>query len=145
MTETPSFARLSEDFLVAPQITVADIAGLKAAGVALIINNRPDGEEPGQPKAADIEAAAAAEGVSYAAIPVGRTGVTAKHLDDFDAATADGGLTLAFCRSGMRSTIVRAMAKARAGAEIDALVAEAAGAGYDIAGQRPLLEAARDG
>ncbi|MEO1015030.1 MAG: TIGR01244 family sulfur transferase [Pseudomonadota bacterium] len=145
MTDQSSFARLADDFLIAPQITPEDIATLKAEGVQLIINNRPDGEEPGQPKSADIEAAAKAAGLTYVEIPVGRMGVTSQHLDDFDAAVAQSGKTLGFCRSGMRSTIVRAMAKARGGADIDALIEEAAGAGYDITGQRSILESARDG
>ncbi|MBI1391848.1 MAG: TIGR01244 family phosphatase [Alphaproteobacteria bacterium] len=139
------FSRLTDDFLVAAQLTTADIAKAKSAGVALIINNRPDGEEPGQPRGEAIAAAAAEEGIRYVEIPIGRTGVTAKHLDDFEAATSTGARTLAYCRSGMRSTIVWAMAKARTGGEIDQLVEQAAAAGYDISAQRRLLEAAKSG
>ncbi|MCA8887731.1 MAG: TIGR01244 family sulfur transferase [Parvularculaceae bacterium] len=137
------FKPLAENFWVSPQISVEDIASAKQLGVTLIINNRPDGEEFSQPKGADIEAAAKAAGIAYVAIPVSGANIGPGHLDALDAAMAENdGAVLAFCRSGTRSTLVRAMSKARGGEPIDALVAEAGAAGYNIAGQRPLLSAA---
>lgn len=137
------FKPLAENFWVSPQIRPEDVAAAKELGVTLIINNRPDGEEFSQPKGADIEAAAKAAGIEYVAIPVSGANIGAGHLDAFDAALAENdGAVLAFCRSGTRSTLVRAMSKARGGEAIDAIVAEAGAAGYNIAGQRPLLAAA---
>lgn len=138
------FIPLAPDFLVSPQITADDLASAKAAGVTLVINNRPDGEEPGQPSGAEIAAAARALGLDYVAIPVGPMGVSAAHLDAFDQAVAanEGGV-LAYCRSGTRSTIVRALSEARKGRAVDEIVSEAAEAGYNITGQRRALEAAR--
>ncbi len=52
-----------------------------------------------------------------------------------------GGPVLAFCRSGTRSCNLWALASASRGGDPDALTAKAAGAGYDIAGIRPLLDA----
>ena len=52
--------RLDEHTLIAGQIAPADVAALKADGVTMIINNRPDGEDAGQPTSAEIEAAACA-------------------------------------------------------------------------------------
>ena len=40
----PDFRRLSDTMLASPQITVADVAAAKDAGVTLIVNNRPEGE-----------------------------------------------------------------------------------------------------
>ena len=137
------FTPLADGFYVSPQITAEDVAAAKAAGVTLIINNRPDDEEPGQPSGASIKAAAEAAGIAYVAIPVGPAGVSPADLDAFDAAVgATEGAVLGYCRSGTRSTIVRALARARAGEDVDALIREAAEAGYNIAGQRPMLEAA---
>ncbi|MEL7030031.1 MAG: sulfur transferase domain-containing protein, partial [Pseudomonadota bacterium] len=68
------FRTLAPDFAVAPQISQQDVAAAAADGVVLIVNNRPDGEEPGQPAGAEIEAAARAAGVAYAAIPVDHRG-----------------------------------------------------------------------
>lgn len=137
------FRKLAENVWVSPQVEPADIAAAKALGVTLVINNRPDGEEPGQPAGAEIEAAAKAAGLSYAAIPVDRRGLSPDHLDAFDAAIAENaGGVLAYCRSGMRSTTVRAFARARVGDDADAIIAEAADAGYDISGHRAALESA---
>src|SRR4030095_6323279 len=55
--------------LVAGQISTADFPAIAAAGVSTIVNNRPDGEEPGQPAGAEIEAAARAAGIDYRHIP----------------------------------------------------------------------------
>jgi uncharacterized protein (TIGR01244 family) len=50
---------------VAPQIAPDAIAELAAAGFTDIINNRPDGEDFGQPDGDEIAAAAAAAGMTY--------------------------------------------------------------------------------
>lgn len=137
---TGHFTPIAEGFYVAPQIRPEDIAEAKASGVTLIINNRPDGEEFGQPKGADIEAAARAAGISYVAIPVTGMNIGPAQLDAFDKAVAGSeGATLAFCRSGTRSTVLRAYGRARAGDPADDIIREAAGAGYNIAGQRSAL------
>ena len=52
--------RLDDKTLVAGQIGPADVPALKAEGVTMIINNRPDGEDADQPTSAEIEAAARA-------------------------------------------------------------------------------------
>ncbi len=134
------FILLTDGFYVAPQIAPEDVETAKALGVTLIINNRPDGEEHGQPRNAEIEAAARAAGISLVAIPVRGMAIGPAQLDAFDAALAghDGGV-LAFCRSGTRSTVLRAYARARAGDSADRIINEAAEAGYNIAGQRGAL------
>lgn len=139
------FARVEPGVFVAPQLTAEDVARAKVAGIAVIVNNRPDGEEPGQPRGESIAAAAAAAGIAYLDAPVGRMGVNARHLDTFDDAIGQGGAVLAYCRSGMRSTIVWAMARSRAGRSIDEIIEQANEAGYDISGQRGMLESAHSG
>jgi uncharacterized protein (TIGR01244 family) len=128
------FRRLDEATLVAGQILPSDIAEAAALGVAVIVNNRPDGEEPGQPRGEDIEAAARALGLDYRHIPVSG-GFSAAKVEAMAQALASGP-ALAFCRSGTRSTYLWALAKASAGAGADELMRKAAGAGYDL---RPLL------
>ncbi|MEQ1929189.1 MAG: TIGR01244 family sulfur transferase [Parvularculaceae bacterium] len=132
---------LAPGFFVSPQIAPADVAAAKARGVTLIVNNRPEGEEPGQPKGADIAEAASRAGLAYVAIPVGPTGVSEAHLDALDEALkANQGAVLAFCKSGTRSTIVRAFAQARAGRSPRQLIEEAAAAGFNITGAASKLE-----
>lgn len=132
---SPIFRPLAENFFVAPQIAPEDLRAAAAQGVTLVINNRPDGEEPGQPAGADIEAAAKAAGLAYVAIPIRAADqIVPADLDAFDAALSNNdGAVLAFCRSGARSTVLRAYARARAGEPAEAIIAEAAAAGYDLA------------
>ena len=136
------FRTLSADYSVAPQITLDDVAEAKAAGFAMIVNNRPDGEEPEAPQGDEIANAAAAEGLAYAAIPVGHAGFSHPQLDALDAVLNGAtGPVLAYCRSGTRSTHLWALTRARAGDDVDAIVEAAAGAGYDLGGLRPMLDA----
>jgi uncharacterized protein (TIGR01244 family) len=136
------FRTLSADFSVAPQISLEDVAEAKAAGFAMIVNNRPDGEEPDAPQGDDVASAAASEGLAYAAIPVGHAGFSHPQLDALDVAMAGAaGPVLAYCRSGTRSTHLWALARARAGDDIDAICEAAAVAGYDLGGLRPMLDA----
>lgn len=135
----PKFNKLTDSFYASPQITPDEVGQAAADGFDLIINNRPDGEEPGQPTAAEIAAAAEAAGVDYVEIPIGRDGVSAEALDRFDAAAGGKTQVLGFCRTGTRSTIVRSMARARAGQPVESVLAEAANGGYDLSAQAPLL------
>jgi sulfide:quinone oxidoreductase len=132
---------LTPEFAVAPQLTPDDLAEAAAAGIRSVINNRPDGEAPDQPPAAEMEAAARALGLDYRYVPIvpGRLGPD--EVEAFGAALDDlPGPVLAFCRSGTRSATVWAMAKA---GELGAaeVVARAAEAGYDLQPLRPILEA----
>ena len=125
--------RLDDRTLVAPrQIMPGDIAGVAADGVTLIVNNRPDHEEPDQPRSAEVEAAARAAGLDYRHIPVSG----GFNLDDVlamaDALDAAEGTALLFCRSGTRSTFLWALARSERGAPAGELVARAAAAGYDL-------------
>ncbi|MBY0421165.1 MAG: TIGR01244 family phosphatase, partial [Parvularculaceae bacterium] len=143
---TAKFRQLARDFYVAPQIAAGDLADAKALGVALVINNRPENEEPGQPAGSAIAAAARAAGLGYVAIPISGMNVSGADLDAFDDALRETkGPVLAFCRSGTRSTVLRAFARARAGDDVASIIDEAAGAGYDLSGLAPRLAAARSG
>ena len=132
---------LDPHFAVAPQIEVDDVAEIAGAGYAMIINNRPEDEEAGQPSGAGIEAAAAAVGLDYVTIPVGHAGFGHPQLDAMAAALGRArGPVLAFCRSGTRSCNLWALAMAKAGADPAMLIEKAAGAGYDLNGIRPMLD-----
>ena len=127
---------------VAPQIAPDAIAELAAAGFTDIINNRPDGEDFGQPDGDEIAAAAAAAGMTYTAIPVTQAGFSHPQIDAMAAVLDKAkGPVLAYCRSGTRSSNLWALAAVKAGAHPDAVMAKAAAAGYDLTGLRPLLDA----
>lgn len=131
------FRELDRKTLVADgQLQASDMAAAVERGVTMIVNNRPDGEEPGQPAAAEIEAAAKAAGLDYAHIPVGLE-FSGDKVAALSAALAEAeGLALLSCRSGTRSAYLWALARAREGALPEALVGNAARAGYNL---RPIL------
>jgi uncharacterized protein (TIGR01244 family) len=117
-------------FVLVGQLTAADMDEAAAAGVRLIVNNRPDGEEPRQPASAEIEAAARAAGLGYRHIPIAG-GFPPERIEAM-AQALEQGPVLAFCRSGTRSTFLWALAKAARGAPAEETFAAAAAAGYDL-------------
>ena len=106
---------LTNTTLVAGQIAPADVAALKAQGVTMIVNNRPDGEDVGQPTSAEIEAAARAAGIDYRHVPIARgmgpTDVEAMR-DAMHAAGRRARCSL-ICRTGNRSALAWAVAQER--------------------------------
>jgi len=147
LQETPSmFRNINDQISVSPQITVAQIAEAKALDVALIINNRPDGESTDQTPGADIEAAAQAAGIRYITIPVTHSGFSAPQVDAMiDALENAGGKTLAYCRSGTRSTLLWSLAQAKQGTSPDEIARLAGNAGYDITPVRAMIDALASG
>lgn len=140
------FIPLDTNISVAGQIGPDDIATAQAQGVTTVLNNRPDGEQAGQPTGDEIEAAAAAAGMAYLAIPVTHAGIAPEQVDQMAAALeAANGPVLAFCRSGTRSTMLWALAEAKRGREPEALAALAAAAGYDVGGLMPAMRALQAG
>ncbi|WP_089898083.1 TIGR01244 family sulfur transferase [Loktanella fryxellensis] len=128
---------ITPDYAVSPQIDVADVPAIKAAGFDTVICNRPDAEVPPDQQAPALQAAVEAAGMTFVLNPVTHHG-----LDD-DMVTAQSeaaghGKTLAYCASGTRSTIVWALGQA-GHQPPDAIIAAASVAGYDIAGLRGRL------
>lgn len=133
--------KVDDSISVAPQISVEDVAAVKAAGFTSIVNNRPDDEEAGQVAGDAIRAAALAAGLTYTAIPITHAGFSYPQIEAMAEVLADAdGPVLAFCRSGTRSCNLWALAQARNGADPDDLIAKGAGAGYNLEGIRPLLD-----
>jgi uncharacterized protein (TIGR01244 family) len=122
--------KLEDRVWVAGQIRPEDIPALAGLGIRTVVNNRPDGEEPDQPAAVDIEAAARAAGLAYSHVPVAG-GFSQAEVAAMAAALEEGPV-LAFCRSGTRSTFLWALARASRGAPAAELVEAAARAGYDL-------------
>jgi len=129
------FRRVTDDFTTAPQISAADVAEAKAQGFTAIICNRPDGEDPGQPTAPEIAAAAQASGLTYAHIPVRGAPGPAEVEAMRQAVDAADGPVLAYCRSGTRSITTWAIGQAMSGARSRGeLVSLGRAAGYDLSG-----------
>lgn len=138
------FRRLTDKVLVARQIDIADVARAHAAGVSLIVNNRPDDEDAGQPAGADIEKAARALDMDYVAIPVTHAGFAEWQVSAMaDALDCADGKILAYCRSGTRSTLLWALARASKGEHPAVLSEQAADAGYDLSPVAAMMDMVR--
>ena len=133
--------QLTEQLSVAPQIAVADMPAIAAQGFRSIVNNRPDGEEPGQPDNAALEAAAHAAGLEWRHIPVVSGKVNDDQVRSFSEAMAQlPGPVLAFCRSGTRCSALWALSSDDT---VDNILATTEAAGYDLSILRGWLEMSR--
>jgi uncharacterized protein (TIGR01244 family) len=135
------FRQLTDSFWASPQISVDDVPQAAQDGFAMVVNNRPDGEEPGQPEGAEIAAAAAAAGLEYRAIPVTGAGFSEAQVTALQQELqANPGKILAYCRSGTRSTLLWALTRASMGGKPDDIARQALAAGYDVTPVRPALD-----
>ncbi len=95
--------KISERFTVAAQISAQDVEEIRAAGYHVVICNRPDGEEPGQPAASEIAAACEAAGLSFHHLPFQGADLAPKLIDAFREVVDNAeGSVFAYCRSGQR-------------------------------------------
>ena len=134
------FRQLDEKTLVSGQIGPEHLAEIRRQGVALVVNNRPDNEDEGQPLSADLEEAARAAGLAYRHVPIARGMGPAdiEAMRDAIRAAGDGKL-LAFCRSGNRSTLAWALARSEDGVPREELERCAEAAGFSLAPVQHLL------
>lgn len=129
---------LAGGIYVSSQIRPEDAPAL-AGTFRTIVNNRPDGEEPGQPSSAELEAAVRKAGMDYAFIPVTPGQFTEQQVVALGQVLADASHPLlAFCRTGTRSATLWALSEAghRDAGEILRIAADA---GYDLDTLKPRL------
>jgi uncharacterized protein (TIGR01244 family) len=135
MPSLPPLMELAPGLTAAGALTRDHIEALAAAGTKVIINNRPDSEDPGQLDADEARRLCAAHGIAYHHIPFVGATLTAAHVDAMAAALKEAnGPVVAHCRSGTRSTMVWALTRMREGEDAAALVALGARNGVDISG-----------
>ena len=137
----PPLMELAPGIAAAAALIAADIEALAASGVKTIINNRPDGEDPGQLPADEARRLCAAHGVAYHHIPFVGATLTRADIDAFDAVLkSESQPVVAHCRSGTRSTMIWALTRMLGGEDAAPLVALGARNGVDIAAL-PMLAA----
>ena len=134
------FRQITETVYASPQIDTDAVVQAKALGIVRIINNRPEGESDDQTPGDVIETAARAAGIDYVAIPVSHAGFSQAQVDAMGEALDTDGPVLAYCRSGTRSTLLWALARAKAGDNPAVIASKAAGAGYDVSPVRQLID-----
>ncbi len=103
--------QISPSVSVSGEVGPDDLAAIARLGFRTIINNRPDGEAMDQPTSAAIEKAAHKLGLTYRHIPIVPGDFPAEAVVEFAAVLmACEGPVLAFCKSGMRSKNMFALA-----------------------------------
>jgi len=133
MPSMPPLMELTSGLAATGALSADNIEALAAAGVKTVINNRPDGEDPGQLSADEARTLCAKHGIAYHHIPFVAATLTRADIDAFEQVVATGPQpAVAHCRSGTRSTMVWALTRMRRGDDPAALIALGARNGVDI-------------
>ena len=132
--------KINDLLSVCAQIRPQDVEKIKRAGFVAIVNNRPDGEEEGQPLALDIEAAAREHEIPIHFVPVTSAPFDPVAMEKTrDVLKNADGPVFFFCRTGTRCTHL--WAHAHAGIlDADEMIEAAFDAGYDISRIRDQLK-----
>lgn len=137
----PEFKPLDAKLSATAQVSEEDVKTAAQEGYTVLISNRPDGEEDGQPAADTVRKWARENGLDFRHIPVSGSDITMEKISGYhDAFEGADGKALAFCKTGKRSAALWALSRAREGADADTLIKTASGAGYDLSNIRPFLE-----
>ncbi|MFC3100447.1 TIGR01244 family sulfur transferase [Altererythrobacter lauratis] len=107
-----SITPITPAFSVTGQLRAANLKAAAEQGFKSVICNRPDGEEPDQPTAADLQRGAEGLGLQFRHIPVVPGMFTDAGAAQMAQALAEmPAPVLAFCRTGARSTKLFEMAQ----------------------------------
>ena len=95
--------QLTSQVSVSGQITIADVQGFVDQGVALLVCNRPDGEDEGQTEYKLIEAEAKRLGLPFKLLAFSSYQITPENRDEFISLIETRQRIHCYCRSGARS------------------------------------------
>jgi uncharacterized protein (TIGR01244 family) len=133
---------LTPAYTVSGQIAPGDAAAIKSAGFTTVICNRPDAEVDPSEASDAVQAAVEAEGMTFVYNPVANGALNSENLRlQAEVLAQAPGPVFAYCRSGMRCSVVWALSQAGR-SDADSLIAAAAQGGYDLEPLRPQIEAA---
>ncbi|NVK74413.1 MAG: TIGR01244 family phosphatase [Oceanospirillaceae bacterium] len=136
--------QLNASYFVAPQLSESDLALLKEQGFERIINNRPEGESDDQPAGDVIRTAAESLGMEYVANPIDLSKLSQEQVEAQEQAISEEKKTLAFCRTGTRSSVLWVLMENGNGQDASDLVSYVSGKGFDLsrcsAAMAPLLK-----
>ena len=131
---------LTETYAVAPQIAPEDMQAIRAAGFAVLIDNRPDPEIPPELHTPVMQAAAEAAGLVFVVNPIIGGAMTMDNVTvQAEALAAARGPVLAYCASGNRSSQVWALTQVGV-QPADELIGIPARYGYNLEPLRALIE-----
>lgn len=131
--------KLTDSLSVSGQILPEQMSDIAQAGFKVVVCNRPDHEEPGQPLTADMAEAASKAGLDFVSIPVVGGAITDQAVQDFSDVLKSSTPVFAYCRTGTRSTFLWSLSQngQRPAQEI---LETAAAAGYDMSVLLPRLQ-----
>lgn len=139
------FKKIDDTLSVAGQLSLEDLTRARDLGFKTIINVRPDGEKEDAMTADEARTALSAEPVAYHHLPVLPTQITDEDVSAFQALMNEvEGPVLAHCGTGMRASVLWALANAGTLGTEDILQKTAA-AGYDLGKIAPRIEASANG
>lgn len=96
---------LSDQVTVSGQLTVTDINQIAEQNIEVLVCNRPDGEEPGQPEYQSIADEFEKQGVQTVFLPFNpMSPMTEHHVQEFAKLIQSNQRIHAYCRSGARCT-----------------------------------------
>ena len=126
---------------VSGQLDPTDMKQVAAAGFTAVVNNRPDGEAFfGQPKTADLRAAAEAAGLKFLDLPFPGPRATPDQVRALADLLASGDdRVVAFCKSGMRSALLWGAASMANGRSLEEVLQSARNAGQELSGAAELM------
>lgn len=131
---TLALQHIDERVSVSGQLDPEDMKEIAAAGYATVVNNRPDGEAMfGQPATAALRQAAEAAGMVFLDLPFSGPQATPAQVRALADVLATGnGKVAAFCKSGMRSTLLWGAASLANGHPLEEVLSGARRAGHNL-------------
>ena len=131
-------AQLTPALAVTGALVPEDFAEIARLGFKSVINNRVDGEEPGQLTSREETVLADRAGLAYLYLPAVKHEVLDDHVVTplAEALATMPGPILLHCRSGLRSTIMWVATLIDAGASLETVLAAAKASGQDLSSLR---------
>ena len=131
--------RIYENFYAANQIQAKDIAQLKQEKFECVLCNRPDNEEQNQPSVEVIKSECLANGIEFLHLPISPGDFNLEVIMETEKVLMTAKKTLAYCRTGTRSTMLWAFAKIK-DLEVDEVLKITDHSGYNFQHLKELLE-----
>jgi len=129
-----SLVGIDDRVAISGQLQPEDMKEIAAAGYVAVVNNRPDGEAAfGQPRTADLKKAAEAAGLVFLDLPFSGPRATPEQVRAFaDLLAERPGRVVAYCKSGMRSSLLWGAAAIAGGRSLEEVLGAALRAGQNL-------------
>ena len=129
-----SLVGIDDRVAISGQLQPEDMKEIAAAGYVAVVNNRPDGEAAfGQPRTADLKKAAQAAGLVFLDLPFSGPRASPDQVRAFaDLLAERPGRVVAYCKSGMRSSLLWGAAAIAGGRSLEDVLGAALRAGQNL-------------